>query len=265
MYRLQNGSWQRVKSTTDSFIVVETHPTNCRQAVAGIWGDYVYETTDSGNSWQQKRSGLPDDARYNYGVTFSNDGTPVFLGTHLLGIYDISNQPGSLQGNWQRRLNRDAAVMRITANDSGVAAFVWEDGLYTRNPNSGIWSRWSGPQPAADKTRGRAVLLDNSGAPWVIGGSDFLLRRTGDTWAAPTGAPQARTNDVIQSGGRLYAGQFNGVWRSTNQGVTWQAINLGFGSSPPMVRDLDVLAENEQPAWLYAATTRGVWRYRLDP
>ncbi|MBK9095374.1 MAG: hypothetical protein IPM84_21990 [Anaerolineae bacterium] len=103
--------------------------------------------------------------------------------------------------------------------------------------------------------------MDNSGAPWIIGGSDFLLRRTGNTWAAPTGAPQARTNDVIQSGDRLYAGQMNGVWRSTDQGATWQAINLGFGSSPPMVRDLDV----DGQAWLYAATTRGVWRYRLDP
>ena len=153
-------------------------------------------------------------------------------------------------------------MLRITANAQGTAAFVWEDGLYKRNQN-GTWSRLPEPQPPADKRRGRALLLRDNGTPWIIGGSDFLLLNTGGAWAAK--GPQVRTNDVIQRGDRLYAAQFNGVQRSTDQGATWQPINLGFGSSPPMVRDLDVLVETGQPAWLYAATTRGVWRYRLDP
>lgn len=261
IYRLQSNQWQRVKPATDTFIVVEANASHCAQAVAGIWGDYVNETTDSGATWQQKRSGLPDDGRYTYGVAFSHDGTRVFLATDLLGIYDIANANGTLQGAWQRRLSLDASVLRIAANHGGTAAFVWEDGLYMRNPSNGSWSRWTGPQPAADKTRGRALLLRDSGTPWVIGGSDFLLLNTGDVWAAK--GPQVRTNDVIKHDDRLYAAQSGGVLRSTDQGATWQAINQGFGSSPPMARDLDVLVENNQ-AWLYAATTRGVWRYRLD-
>ena len=266
IYKQVGETWTPVLQATNAFIVVEAHEPHCTQAVAGIWGDYVYETTDSGTTWQQKRNGLPDDARYTYGVTFSSDGTRVFLATHLLGIYDISNQTGSLQGAWQRRLSLDVSVLRITANAQGVAAFVWEDGLYKRNPNE-TWSRLpDSQQPPADKRRGRALLLHDNGTPWVIGGSDFFLLNTGAAWVAK--GPQLRTNDVIEydngNRNRLFAAQINGVLRSTDQGVVWQAMNLGFGSQPPMVRDLDVLIEDGQP-WLYAATTRGVWRYRLDP
>ncbi|MBK9095373.1 MAG: hypothetical protein IPM84_21985 [Anaerolineae bacterium] len=137
------GGWPPVLPANNTFIVVEAQEPLCNQAVAGIWGDYVYETTDSGATWTQKRSGLPDDARYTYGVTFSNDGARVFLATDLLGIYDIGIANGTLQGAWQRRLSLDASVLRIAANQGGIAAFVWEDGLYLRNPGNGAWSRWS--------------------------------------------------------------------------------------------------------------------------
>ena len=261
IYRLRDNAWQQVKPTSNSFVIVETNPSRCTQAVAGIWEDYVYETTDSGATWQQRRAGLPAEAAYTYGVTFASDGSRVFLGTDLLGIYEIANDSGTLSGNWQRSLSLDVPVLRITANQDGVAAFVWDDGLYQRN-QAGAWSRWTGPQPAADKTRGRALLLKPDGAPWIIGGSDFLLRNTNTAWVV-TGL-QVRTNDVIAFADRLYAAQTGGVVRSVDQGVTWAPINTGFGNSPPMVRDVDVLHENGQD-WLYAATTRGVWRYRLDP
>ena len=50
--------------------------------------------------------------------------------------------------------------------------------------------------------------------------------------------------------------------RSTDDGVTWESMNNGWG--PPFrVRALLIHIDGDGRRWLYAGTTEGVWRYLL--
>jgi photosystem II stability/assembly factor-like uncharacterized protein len=85
---------------------------------------------------------------------------------------------------------------------------------------------------------------------------------SGSTWTptSPVSATPAGIECVVPAGGALWAGTYgNGVFRSTDDGDTWQAVDTGLvGLGATYVIDLV-----EKDGWLYAGTG-GAGAFALD-
>ena len=74
---------------------------------------------------------------------------------------------------------------------------------------------------------------------------------------------QTPTFWFVVDGTTVYAGQANGVLRSTDGGLTWVQMNTGWVTPPSTVYTLLMRSNGEGQQWLYAGTSQGVWRYLL--
>src|SRR5262245_35078314 len=73
-------------------------------------------------------------------------------------------------------------------------------------------------------------------------------------WTKTSGPPGTNVNYFYNSGNILFAGTSSkGVYRSFDDGVTWQAANTGISNS-------SVFALISDAAFLYAGTNSGVFR-----
>ncbi|MBN1893252.1 hypothetical protein JW906_02110, partial [bacterium] len=176
---------------------MDFHPTNAAvlYAAAGKTSggatDGFYRSTDSGESWQARKSGLPSNTYIFQLAVDQNNDQVLYAGTNGSGIYRTDNAGSS----W-------------TAVNSGVDAGTQIHAMLVHPTNSNII--------LAGSHDGKVYRSTNQGSSWTKVSIDNLSQWVLDI-AFHTG-----------STGTWYIGTYGqGVLKSTDNGQTWQTMNTG--------------------------------------
>jgi photosystem II stability/assembly factor-like uncharacterized protein len=259
--------------------------------------DGLYRSVDGGNTWHKMAEGLPRAVVYalamdtegtlyagtdGHGVYMSTDqgqtftlacerlreatilslaldhaGQSIVAGTSGQGLF-ISRDSGA---SWTEIPELGSAfVSKIALSPNGQSGFACtREGFWRTKDNGRSWVQ------SAAKVRGRinAVTYHPRDSRTVYAGTarGDVFRSTdgGDTWGHAASLKRAIYTITIHPmyPQRIYAGAWDGVYRSSDAGDSWEQVNRGLGSVL-----IEALALDEQdPRILYAGNTLdGVYR-----
>lgn len=193
------------------------------------------------------------------------EGDLMMVGTQNLGSYR------SLDGGsaWSRmKISSDTVFNSrtcFTKSGTTIIAGVFSDGLYRSEDNGDTWAEvydrfrdFTSPAPYTNSF----VTLRNK--IWALGGTSYTSVDTGKRWSFFYGLGNINSTGVVETESATYIsanGSFTdqnpllvyaaGVYKSTNDGVSWSSCNKGLPSG-----SLTCLATAD--AFLYAGAWSGV-------
>jgi hypothetical protein len=198
--------------------------------IAGTLDAGVLTTTNGGSVWLKNNNGLPPGGTVG---ALSNLGSDIFAGTRGDGVFKTTNN-GT---NWIKISNdsnnlKNAIVLSILTKNNVMLAGTGGDGLY-RSTNNGVnWTKiTSGISSSAivlslaasgsnliAGTRTNVVYSSNNGASWSVSSG------------TPSGVAGALAADSVNAFVAVASLSSNGVYKSTNHGVSWTSTSLLGGS-----------------------------------
>ena len=283
-------TWEQVGISVGQVIKLGISPVNGNIFAALRTGDNYYATgmsrsTDSGQSWQPINSGLTNLSIYS--IAIKNDGV-IFIGGASSSVHrsiddgntwvksDTSIQP---HGDPIEAMTVDAEGNIYAANYYGVhkstnngsswvniggmgaaksLAFNSIGDLFLASWSGGLWKL-----PGGDTTW--VNLTSNIGESWIwtlfIASNDFIYAAgkrsedNGETWIPMGSTTHGASSYAENSQGHLFCGTFNfgsGAFRSSDYGVTWEAINSGFPTGNFDIRSIAMDSDD----YLYAGTLK---------
>ena len=155
---------------------------------------------------------------------------------------------------------RDArAVILHVAKPESVFCALYGGGVFLGGPKAALNDtiRWQGMNAGLTDLRVRALARVRGGTFLVAGTEAGIERWANGGWTLV--APGVIANALVIDAGDsslVYAATEGGVYRSTNQGLSWFPSSTGL----PAVPVNDVAKRGDGPAVLYAGTRgQGVW------
>lgn len=209
--------------------------TGMRQdAQSGIVGDGIFRSEDGGDTWSRADRGIPPRTSVRALLAFGDTmlaaaGNPITGGGS--GIYRSVKQGDwhqvGLDGEWVRGLARlPGGRVLATANDA--AMFRSDDGARTWIASADGFSNWETYGVAAGHG-GRLYASSGRGTYASVDG--------GAHWLQPHGPSIAL---VTLPDGRLIGSGMNGhVYRSANDGKSWEALTIPNQKGPVRVVHVD--------------------------
>ncbi len=202
-YSLLRKQWTpTMKGFDDSEAEVHSLAAHGSSIVAGTVGYGVYISDDSAATWRAINSdAIPKKDGYIVSGFASANG-------QLVAIVDLRDSTGTV----------DYSDVYITANNG--ESWLYEEGLDSLHNNTSYYRVYN------------AVIANET---LYLGTNAGVARRRlvdGALWNLPTdpatvGFTEPTVEALTTNGSTLYAGTLAGVFRSSNQGVTWQAVNTG--------------------------------------
>jgi photosystem II stability/assembly factor-like uncharacterized protein len=235
------NTWSVVKTGLDSpniHSLATIHDSTSGQSLLMFNGSSVYRTTDAGNSWALISSTFPGTA--NSLKAFVENDTSIYTGSCFGGIYHSTDAGRS----WQA-LNKGLVPLTVNtlisySDNSGakeIYAGTQENGVFRTTDNGDNWDLISAGLTNY-KVYALLALRRNDGGKNLFagtyGGGIFLSTDNGISWNTSNIRltdfnVMALTAAVNNAGDTsLFAGTATGIYRSTDYGATWYAVNSGF-------------------------------------
>jgi len=199
--RASNQNWNCVGSSSDG-----------TKLVAGVWGGWLYNSTDSGENWTAHNSS-------NWAaVASSADGTKWVAAASAGWLYTSVNSGSSWTARESSRLWSGVAS---SSDGIKLVAVVSNGQIYTSTDSGVNWTaresnrNWASVASSADGTK--LVALANNGQIYTStdSGVNWTARESSRLWYSV-----ASSSD----GTKLVAVVYNGqIYTSTNSGVNWTA------------------------------------------
>ena len=174
----------------------------------------------------------------------TTDGTNLYAGTKLSGIYLSTNNGGS----W-------TAVNSGLTSPSVNSILIKGDTVFTGTGSGLYYSINNGTHWTFINSNVQAMALVVSGTTifaGVAGSGVYKSTNNGATWAlSNTGLSNLLVSTMVVSGTNIYAGTYSGgVFLSTNNGGTWTAVNTG-------ITTMDVRSLTAKGSNVFAGTYGG--------
>ena len=215
-------SWSN-RSTGLTFNEVSAIAVSGRNLFAGISYGGVYCSTDSGTSWNQVDSGLTNTNVIALAVSDTN----IFAGTgNYGGVFRYTNYGA----NW-KAINTGLTNTLVGALAvSGTNLYVGTNGGIFRSTNNG--TNWS-LSGLANTSVSFLSVMDTNVFAGTSDGRIFLSTDKGSSWTEinNTGSSSSVTSMAV-NGANLYAATYDGLFQSSNNGTSWNVVNLGMPNQP---------------------------------
>lgn len=267
-FKSTNGgtSWSPLSMPGASVVGFAIDPANHETLYAGL-SRYVYKSTNSGGAWTGIFTGTVNSF-FNVFAVDSLNPYPIYACTTFSGVlksidggyhWDPANSGMTATRTYAAAI--DPANHAILYVGTSAGMFKSIDSAATWSPiNTGL--PLSGPYT----TTVNAIAINPLNSSTIYAGTASGLYKSingGGSWsAAGAGLPTfnrsiaALAIDPVQSA-RLYAGTYgDGVYRSTNAGETWNAVNTSLTSTAVNTLAIDP----QSPDNLYAGTDGGLFR-----
>ena len=195
------------------------------------YGGYLYTSTDSGATWQERSPVTTLTARNWRSITSSADGTKLAAVVASGYIYTSTDSGAT----WTQRGSSNI-WQAITSSTDGtkLAAARYGEYIYTSTDSGATWTtnsnssgiqNWRSITSSADGTKLAAV---------ATGGYISTSTDAGATWTTNSNSSSQQNWYAITSsadGTKLAAAAFNGmIFTSTNAGITWATNSNSSGS-----------------------------------
>jgi photosystem II stability/assembly factor-like uncharacterized protein len=230
-------------------------PERAGVVLVGTYKQGVFRTRDGGQSWEAINTGIANtfvsavavDPRSPEQVYVGTLGDGLFV-TENLGV-TWTQAEGGLRGTSVQTI-----LIRSDRPDT-VFAGVW-NGLFVSHDAGGTWTRVGGPLGSKQVVALAASPTAGEVYAGTYGDGLFVTRDDGAEWVAME-SPDRYVTALLSDGagsGWLFAGTLSGVYRSSDQGATWDSVSQG-------LRDLNVRALSSDPesGLLYAATGDAIY------
>jgi photosystem II stability/assembly factor-like uncharacterized protein len=211
---------------------------------------HVLRSGDEGETWQTIHNGLPD----SMASSIVSMGDKVFLGNGH-GVYRSLDQGGLWTKSSQNI--EDTVIHSLVVEGTALLART-RTTLYRSLDSGSTWHKAGAGLPSElDFTAYRAFARSGEHLFTHVGGRIYRSNDLGATWARAPGA-LADTNiiSLFDDGTRLYLGTMGGLFRSSDQGVSFQKVNGEVG-----IRLLPLDAA-PQGTGFWMATNRGLFHSR---
>ena len=219
-------------------------------------GTGLFRSTDNGNSWANVGAPVGPALNQVRALAVDNEGR-VYAGTSPYGVYRSDNN-----GTTWTEVNTGLTNLRITAlmvgNNNELLAGTFRSGVF-RSENAGLaWSPYSPGLAGAD---GGHIMSLSSGKNTVVAGTAigiYSKSPTQNSWEligddfVISVASNNVTSVAVDQEGTMYAGTYNGIFRS-NDGDMWESVNnglIGYESPSSKINVILITDKNE----FFAAT-----------
>jgi photosystem II stability/assembly factor-like uncharacterized protein len=235
---------------------------------AGTNGGGVYRSTDGGASWTQVNNGITEPCI----ETFAVSGSKLFVGTtYFTGVF-VSSDSGATWTSVNSGMH-GSRVEALAVSDSHMfAGTAYYGGLFHSTNDGSSWTqvdsnlfdsdvRALSSAPAADGTGGRRIFAATDNGVYVSQDNASSWTRAGSLGLVNVFAVSTAFGGSGQTS--IFAGTWSsGVFRSTDDGATWTAINTGLPAFPNDVSEYCTvwsLVSNGQTL-LAGIRDRGIYR-----
>ena len=208
---------------------------------AGTWGGGVFLSTNNGTSWTAVNTGLTNTYVRSLAVSPASggSGTNLFAGTDGDGGFLSTNNGGS----WSAVNNGLAETSVSTLASVGTYLFAGtrENGV-SLSTNDGI--SWEPMNKGMTQSSVSAIVPNGSSLFAGTSGGLFVSADSGAGWTlVNNGMPASSVSALVVSpdgtgGTNLFAGTGDlsggtgGLFRSTDNGMSWSALNNGLPNTP---------------------------------
>jgi len=236
------ATWTSYPLFAGEMISIASHPTVPDIAWVGARDAGVFKTLDGGQTWAPSREGLTFYPIRHLVVDPTNHAR-LYAGTDFDGVWK-STDGGE---NWFKASTGvdDRFVIFNMAIDPSNTDIVYAGGF------GGV-----------AQTIGAVYRSTTAGAAWTR--TDAGIEPTGSTWV--NGIQSLAIDPDVPT--TLYAGTtYEGIFRTTNAGTTWSAINDGVPwlAEPDWRKSIDALAVDHHHGGRPSAVISTVDYYVLDP
>ncbi|MBL8192038.1 MAG: hypothetical protein JNK38_28765 [Acidobacteria bacterium] len=242
--RDEGQTWSRTNAPTAAYYTFLSF----ENKVYAAGSNGVYATDNQGQTWTRLNTGL------GTGIIFRIIGAGNLLYCGVLGRGVYRSADGGQNWTTVNTGLTSTQIFDLTANGTTLFAAVSTAGVFRSTDEGQNWTAVNAGLPAGPAYS--VAALNNTVVVAIGGQTIYRSTDNGQTWTAPqTGFIASGTDWWMDSrGGNLYAStdDAHGVLRSTDEGRSWQLINMGFDSR---------WATNffVSGATLYAATPNGVY------
>lgn len=228
------AQWQSCTGTQGNYITKIVKSGNLLFAGTqnNIFHGRILKSTDNGSTWDSVNTGFSFSSVFDMAAL----GSTVCAGTYEDGLVWTTNAGVSWQKNFINGVNGNGVFhtamsgnIILTYNNTAPSG---TGQVFFYSSNNG--SAWNPVIPVPTLTPITFVNYDTVLAAGHKFGAAFSSNH-GLTWSIPANSglptfPDGRKElySVLIRGGLLYAGCIGGFAQSTNMGVSWSAVNLGF-------------------------------------
>ena len=229
-YLHSQNFWQPLNGPNGSVYVAQISLSPNGQLFLSTLGGGIYRSSDNGNTWVQKVNGFPGPIFDDGTVIFAfNNSGHIYATSFTEGIWRSTNNGDS----WTQTGSNNIFIVALGINQAGYifAGHGGGGGVYRSTDNGSSWNQVNNglPQPFAVYS-----ILAKPGGLLFVGGNNtlgpciFKSTNAGAIWQY-TGLATFRVNSLaLNTNGDIYAGTgYLGIYRSTNNGDNWSAVNNG--------------------------------------
>ncbi|MBI4946227.1 MAG: T9SS type A sorting domain-containing protein [Bacteroidetes bacterium] len=211
---ISNAQWQQTSLPSSSTVIC--FAVSGSNMYAGTKSNGIFLSTDNGNTWTAKNTGLTTTVNYVYALAIS--GNNIFAGTSAYGVF-LSTDNGN---NWTP-INTgltNKAVHTLAVSGSNIFAGTTGGGIFLSTNNGNNWTAMNNGLTSTTVT---SLTISGSNIFAGTTGGIFLSTNNGGLWTQILSGKSINT--IAISGSNIFAGTLNGVYLSTDNGNTWNWAN----------------------------------------
>ncbi len=242
----QSDFWQRINGPS---LITSLAVNSSGHVFAGTLGYGMFRTLDNGNNWTAINNGLTTIAILSLAINSSDH---FFAGTHGSGVFRSLDN-----GDTWYDVDNNLLIYFIYDLDFNARGHIFSGthglGVFRSLDNG---DNWTAINNGVTNTYIHSLGVNSSGHVFAgtMNGQIYRTQNNGDNWTDVSSS--LITGDVrcltINSNGDVFAGTDNGLFRSSDNGVHWSAIN---GNSFRGVSDIAINSDGQ-----VFAVASGVYR-----
>jgi photosystem II stability/assembly factor-like uncharacterized protein len=232
IYRAQSTTWSQSNNGLINLYERSLATDMSGTVYMGNDGGGVFVSTDAGASWNTNSTGMTSSGL----LSFATSGSNLYAGTYGAGVF-LSTDNGAtwtprnsgLTAPFVYALLIDGGMMYAGTASNSISGGVFrstDGGLSWTNVNSGL-------------TNIAVISLARVGTNLFAGtlGGVFVSADSGNSWTAVNNGIvnlNLKVDALVAIGDTLFAGTTGvpqAVYRSTDNGTTWSATNIGWSAS----------------------------------
>lgn len=222
---LDGNDWTAVNAGLPTFITINALTVSGSNILAGTYGSGEVLSSDNGVNWTEANTGITG----NSVNAFVSDGAYMFTATSS-GVFRSADN-GINWTNVNNGIPASLYFYSLTTDGSNIFAGT-TNGVYLSANNGNNWTsvgwRLYLGEPLVDGYISALAVDSGKVFAGTLGGGLYLYLNNGSNWLLSLGGSYTNlVTSLAASGSNMFVAKALGVLLSTDNGITWSAVNNG--------------------------------------